>query len=150
MSQASTDARHPAVRNSVALDRLLKRIYGEEELRTPVFTRPASPGGTDADLEHATGRPGTSSYDLTSGTTVHPNSEAQESPFVAERPLQELAADIDALFGLNQDDQDLDAPLVDVYGAQNPPAMASTDVFETLFNYDDRDLWCDITPMPLG
>lgn len=141
------DPRHPAVRNSSALDGLLKRIYRDQDMQTPAVTRPASPG-----IDQATGlsiRPEMPAE----ASKAHENAlpaflGTGESPFVAERPLQELAADIDAIFGVEPDCPDIYVPLSSEHNDNNLPTMPAPDVFASLFNYDDREFWGGFTPMP--
>ncbi|ETN44779.1 uncharacterized protein HMPREF1541_09654 [Cyphellophora europaea CBS 101466] len=147
MSRASMDPRHPAVRNSTALDGLLKRIYRDQEIQTPAITRPTSPGiGESAELNIR-------SELYTEPSKVHNNGfpaflGTGESPFVPERPLQELAADMDAVFGPEQDCPDIHVPLNGEHNDNNSSTMPSSDVFASLFNYDDRDFWGGFTPVP--
>ncbi|KIW95036.1 uncharacterized protein Z519_03617 [Cladophialophora bantiana CBS 173.52] len=75
---------------------------------------------------------------------------SRESPFVAERPLQELAADIDAIFGLDPDNLDVILPLTaENTGHDLPTIMPASDIFMSLFNYDDREFWGGLTPTTL-
>ncbi len=78
---------------------------------------------------------------------------SKESPFVAERPLQDLAADIDALFDLAPDggpDVDLQQQL----GAETPgdlsTVLPSSDIFAPLFSNYDQGFWEPFTPSALG
>ena len=150
MSKASTDPRHPAVRNSSALDGLLRRIYRDQDIQTPVATRPTSPGinqssgpGAYSEVSAHPSKPGLNG-DATMGVFLGTG----ESPFVAERPLQELAADIDTVFGLDRDCPNINMPLTSEHNANNLFTMPSPDVFALLFNYDERELWGGLTQMP--
>lgn len=150
MSKSSMDPRHPAVRNSTALEGLLKRIYRDQDIQTPIDTRPASPGihdpsghGARSDLRFETSRPGPNG-DIAPGAFLGTG----ESPFVAERPLQELAADMDAVFGLDETLPMAGVPLTSEHIDNNIPTMPSPDVFASLFNYDDRDFWGGLTQLP--
>lgn len=150
MSKASTDPRHPAVRNSSALDGLVKRIYRDQDIQTPAATRPTSPGihepsgfSIRSDLPVEASKQG-SNGDIEPGAFLGTG----ESPFVAERPLQELAADIDAVFGLEQDFPVSNVPLTNDHPGNNIPTMPSPDVFASLFNYDEREFWGGLTQLP--
>lgn len=150
MSMASSDTRHPAVRNSSALDGLLRRIYRDHDMQTPTATYPSSPVMAPAGhIAHST--------ESVSGSKSRPNDTdlptflgSRESPFVAERPLQELAADIDAIFGLEPGNSDMTGPLTtDHTSNELPTIVPGSDVFASLFNYDDRTFWEGFTPMTL-
>jgi hypothetical protein len=69
---------------------------------------------------------------------------SRESAFVAERPFQDLAADIDALFGLAPDAAGIDlqpaADSSDLSGILPP-----CDPFASLFSNDDREFWEQFT-----
>ncbi|OQV04997.1 Fungal specific transcription factor domain-containing protein [Cladophialophora immunda] len=150
MSMASSDHRHPAVRNSSALDGLLRRIYRDHDIQTPAVTCPSSPGIDSSG-------PITNSTEAAAATKTRPSDTDlptflgnRESPFVAERPLQELAADIDAIFGLETDNLDFSLP-PNTENTSNdlPTIVPASDIFTSLFNYDDREFWGGFTPMTL-
>ncbi|KAJ9610625.1 hypothetical protein H2200_005402 [Cladophialophora chaetospira] len=150
MSMASSDHRHPAVRNSSALDGLLRRIYRDHEMQTPAATRPPSPRmGSSGAVVNST-EPAAAWKPHSSGADLPTFLGSIESPFVAERPLQELAADIDAVFGLEPGNPSVTVPLApeNTYNDLStiPPA---SDIFASLFNYDDREFWGAFTPMTL-
>lgn len=64
----------------------------------------------------------------------------RESSFVPERPLQYLAADIDALFGpaLDAADNDLQPA---AQGGDLSTLLPPSDPFASLFSNDDREFW---------
>jgi hypothetical protein len=149
MSMASSDPKHPAVRNSAALDALLKRIYREYEMQTPAVTRPTSPGtGSNNPAAHSAA-PAAVFDEHCNEISVPTFLGTGESPFVAERPLRELAADIDAVFGLEPSDPYIAAPLTTENSSNEFTAVPTSDIFASLFNYDDRDFWGAFTPMTL-
>lgn len=149
MSIASSDPRHPAVRNSSALDGLLRRIYRDHDIQTPAITRPASPGVGSAEPIANVAEPAIVSRPRSSDNTLPTFLGNGESPFVAERPLQQLAADIDAVFGLEPGNPEISIPLTTENSGNDAPAMPTSDIFASLFNYDDRDFWGGFTPMTL-
>lgn len=146
MSTASSDPKHPGVRYSSALDSLLGRIYRDQDLQTPAPTHPPSPG-RDSDA----------GANWTESMVVNPPPgqddlpallRSTESAFVAERPFRDLAADIDALFGLAPDDDSIDlqpaADNIDLSGILPP-----CDSFASLFSSDDRGFWQQFTSATL-
>lgn len=143
MATASSDAKHPAVRNSSALDRLLRRIHRDHrdagESADP--TRPTSPSNLDGNMGglHNTATP----FPMVLGGGV-------EAPFVAELPLPELAADIDAAFGLPELNNSMTMPPESRNMDFDPPSMPASDIFASLFNYDDRDFWGEYAPAIAG
>lgn len=149
MSVASSDPRHPAVRNSSALDGLLRRIYRDHDIQTPAITRPASPGIGSADPIANVTDPAVVSRPRSSDNALPTFLGSGESPFVAERPLQELAADIDAVFGVEPGHPEINVPLTTENTSNDPLAIPASDIFASLFNYDDRDFWGGFTPMTL-
>jgi hypothetical protein len=74
---------------------------------------------------------------------------SRESAFVAERPFQDLAADINAFFGLAPDDAGIDlqpaAENSDMSGVLPP-----SDPFASLFSHDDREFWEQFTSATLS
>ncbi|KIW77638.1 hypothetical protein Z517_07470 [Fonsecaea pedrosoi CBS 271.37] len=150
MSTVSSDHRHPAIRNSSALDGLLKRIYRDHDIQTPVVTCPSSPGVAPSGPAASSTVPGVTTKLRPSETDLHAFLGNRESPFVAERPLQELAADIDASFGQETDSLDISLPLGTESAAHGlPPLVPASDIFTSLFNYDDREFWGAFTPTTL-
>ncbi|KAK5061941.1 hypothetical protein LTR44_003316 [Exophiala sp. CCFEE 6388] len=147
MSTASSDPRHPGVRYSFALERLLGRIYRNQELQSLGVTRPPSPRmGTDMNVNS------TEPANINSrnhGRDLSPLLGSKESPFVAERPLQDLAADIDALFDFAPDDPgvNLQLPAGD---SDLSAILPSSDIFAPLFSNYDQDFWEPFTPTTLG
>ncbi|KAK6386190.1 hypothetical protein LTS17_001765 [Exophiala oligosperma] len=151
MSMASSDPRHPAVRNSTALDALLRRISRDSDIQTPGVTCPPSPG-IDPPV------PNPNSADT--GTGVKPRSNdpdlptflaSRESPFIVERPLQDLAADFDAVFGLESEQPDITLPpYTEINNNDLPTSLPTSDLLASLFNYDDRGFWDGFTPTALN
>ena len=142
MSRASSDPAHTSVRYSAALDRLLGRIYRARDLQTPGLTRPPSPhegNNTSTDWNQAA-----IINQLPDEIDLPSLLGSKEAPFVAERPLHDLAADMDALFGLAPDD-----PLIDLQSAvesgDQSAAWPPFDPFASLFSNDDREIWQPIT-----
>lgn len=152
MSTASSDPKHPATRNSSALDRLLRRIHGDHDLQTPyTATRPASPrlNGSGAIYDPSSVYTTTVQESRPSGSTALPAilGGSSEVPFIAERPLQDLAADIDAVYGLDPENLDFLTPLNVNPASDDLQNLPTSDVFASLFNYDDRDFWGSFNPM---
>jgi hypothetical protein len=149
MSIASTDPRHPAARNAAALDRLLRRIHPDQsDLQTPFgITRASTPrahvnaGAPEADNPLPTPFPASDAFLPT---------VLGESPFVAERPLQALAADIDALLGVEADAADISAPLFPAPVPNSNNLLPPADMFASLFNYDDLDFWEAFNHAPMN
>ena len=74
---------------------------------------------------------------------------SRESGFVAERPFRNLAADIDALFGVTPADTSVNfQPVVGSYDFSGilPPC----DSFASLFSNGDRECWEQFTLASLG
>ncbi len=148
MSMASSDPRHPAVRNSSALDGLLRRIYRDHDIQTPAVTYSPSTGVNRSGPSANSTDPAVASRSRPSDTDLPTFLGSHESPFVAERPLQQLAADIDAVFGVEQGHPDITVPLAAENTSNDLPTIApASDIFASLFNYDDRDFWDGFTPM---
>ncbi|KAI1616029.1 hypothetical protein EDD36DRAFT_483846 [Exophiala viscosa] len=147
MSTASSDPKHPGVRYSSALERLLGRIYRNQELQSLGVTRPPSPRvGTDINAN--SNEPAIINTRL-HGNDLSPLLGSKESPFVAERPLQALAADIDALFDFAPDDPGVDLQLAAGDGDLST-ILPPSDIFAPLFSNYDQDFWEPFTPTTLG
>ncbi|KAL3463136.1 hypothetical protein BJX64DRAFT_257665 [Aspergillus heterothallicus] len=139
MSTASSDPRHPGVRYSSALSDLLGRLYRDQDLQTPSITRPPSPHTVTRAVDDRT--------DLGLGNapagenTLPALLEDRESTFIAERPFQDLASDIDALFGLEPN-----------YSSFTPQTagepythLPQAEPFSLLFGSNDREFWESFT-----
>jgi len=83
------------------------------------------------------------------GNNLSPLLGSKESPFVAERPLQDLAADIDALFDFEPDDPGVDLQGV-VGDSDLSTILPSSDIFAPLFSNYDQDFWEPFTPTTLN
>lgn len=149
MSTASSDPKHPGVRYSSALDRLLGLVYRNQANQTPAITRPPSPrmgtatGAAGNSTDAAVGSPRNGEYDLSALLG------SKESPFVAERPLQDLATDIDAFFDYAPDDPGVGMGMP-VQGGDLSAILPSSDIFAPLFGNYEAEFWQPFTPTALG
>lgn len=142
MSAASSDPKHPGVRCSYALENLLGRIYGDTELQKPGHTRSSSShqdAEVNANRSHSpiiSSRHGTNDLPAFLGN--------RESSFVAERSFHDLAADLDALFGVTPNTAQTDVQLA-VDGCNISSNISPFDPFASIFNTSDTEAWDPFT-----
>ncbi|KAM6478049.1 hypothetical protein HDV62DRAFT_383120 [Trichoderma sp. SZMC 28011] len=130
MSTASSGSEHPGIRYSSALDSLLRRTCRGQDLQTPSFTCSTSPQtglDTNADWVEA------STIYALSGENVQTSiPESREYPFIAERPFQDLAANIDAFLDTAEGIKDVDYSL-DIDTSDLSTLFLPSDPFGLLF-----------------
>lgn len=150
LSTLATHKHHPGARHSAALARLLQKVHHDLDLQSPNPTRAPSPAAVpplDEEMlgnrTHLFGLGGNSGLPgLQLGNNV------DLSPFIAERPFQDLAAEMDAQLGsqlnfassqgtFGQENQNQQQQQQSTSAATLAPA----DPLASLFNGDESGFW---------
>ena len=140
LSTLATHKHHPGARHSAALARLLQKVHRDLDLQSPNPTRAPSPAfvppldGTSLSSNQQNQAKGNGLPAFMLGSN-----NADLSPFIAERPFQDLAAEMDAQLGSQMNFAIRNGAI----NAENQPSamMAPADPLASLFNGDESGFW---------
>jgi hypothetical protein len=145
LSTLATHKHHPGARHSAALARLLQKVHHDLDLQSPNPTRAPSPAlvpPLDEDMFGNRSQPFTNgSVNGLPGLALGNNADL--SPFIAERPFQDLAAEMDAQLGDQLNFSVNNGTFLGDTRQPNPSSatLAPADPLASLFNGDESGFW---------
>lgn len=145
LSTLATHKHHPGARHSAALARLLQKVHHDLDLQSPNPTRAPSPTFMPPLHETIFGnRPEPYMHGNTNGLFgLSSGQNAGLTPFVAERPFQDLAAEMDAQLGdqLNFSVHNTAFMRDNRQQSASSATLAPADPLASLFNGDESGFW---------